>query len=365
MGFAEIIAALDSLLKRSMSSNEWKPEAEQMLYRGSIGSIAFGSGLGFLFGSYLYQQFGIMGGCTFIGTMGILHLVLAVIFVLRMIQTQPSKGNGDVVHPALNRKHSGLSPTVGRKVSFRVLQISGSLANLSSLNMSFEGAVQSGSGHSVHSGHDDQVHDAMRRHTEFEHANVFKVFTPFLLSTGAIMITTTFTVTALYWEDVWDAEPFLCGFLLFNGEIAGFLTLHILNSKLLRNKKLIQQPALIMLATVSGMVAVSPMAFGQLTGSKGSLWAFYLDAAGTVLVNISNSMLHSSGIELMVLSLPIDLFQTALTRGYVIKRIVNCAFGLLFAVSYGISTHLPYQIVAGYFVLYLMSLLVVFQRYSF
>ncbi len=59
-----------------------------MLYRGKFGCIAFGSGTGFLAGSYLYQQSGIVGGCCFIATAGVLHLVMTMHFVHRLLQCQ-------------------------------------------------------------------------------------------------------------------------------------------------------------------------------------------------------------------------------------------------------------------------------------
>jgi len=86
MGFAEIIAALDTLLKRSV--NWWEAEAQQMLYRDKFGCIALGSGAGFLTGSYLYQLFGIVGGCCFIATAGVLHLVLTVYYVRTLLECQ-------------------------------------------------------------------------------------------------------------------------------------------------------------------------------------------------------------------------------------------------------------------------------------
>merc|ERR1719474_1985851 len=243
MGFAEIIAGLDTILKRSI--HLWDEELQQRLYRGKLGSIAFGSGTGFLCGSFLYQEFGIFGGCSFIAIIGVVHLVLTVIYVRRFLDNQRTQNTQTAAVKQEGGDESNVSKT--RSVS------------------------------------------------------VYKFFTPFLLSTGAIMITTDFTVTPLYWEDVWGTHPVVCGLLLFIGEIAGFILLNILNSKPLRDCKITKQPALIVLAAFTGMLAVSTMAFSHLIQFGDDVWAFYADAVGTAVINVSNAMLHSSGIELMVL----------------------------------------------------------------
>ena len=281
-----------------------------MLYRGKMGSISLGSGIGFVVGSYLYQQTGILGGCLFVGGFGILHLILVIIYVDRLLATQSKVLDHIIVHQE-----------------------------------------------------------------EFEHCNnsqhvtVYKYFTPFLLSTGAVMITTQFSVSALYWEDVWNTKPVVIGLLLFIGEIAGFFVLIILKRKCVRNCTfyvknencgrwelrctLFQQPVLIVLSAFLGLMSVFPLSFGP--------WALYADAAGTVLLNITNTMLHSSGLELMVLLLPNEMFQTALTRGYVAKRFVNAGFGILFAFLYEVSPHLPFQMVFGWLCFYILSMCIVFS----
>merc|ERR1719361_78605 len=105
------------------------------------------------------------------------------------------------------------------------------------------------------------------------------------------------------------------------------------------------------------------MAFTHFNIWSSPFCSVYLDAVGMVLINIANSIIHSSGIELMVLLLPNHLFKNALTRGYVGKRFVNSGFGILFAFLYEISPHSPYQFVFGYFVFYVMSMVIVFHFY--
>merc|ERR1719433_2367125 len=179
-----------------------------------------------------------------------------------------------------------------------------------------------------------------------------------------MMITTTFTVAPLYWEDVWKTEPIVCGGLLCIGEFIAFLALILLQSEYLRNWKLAQQPAMIMTTAIIALIAMSPMAFSHLAAFGGSISIIYADAVGTVLINVANSLLHSSGIELMVLALPHHLFHVALSRGYVAKRFVNSGFGIIFAFLYEISVYLPYQFVFGFFVIYLSSMCIVFHFYE-
>merc|ERR1719295_1594770 len=269
MAFAEIIAGTDSLLKRSICW--WEQETQQMLYRAKLGCVAIGSGIGYLCGSYLYQETGISGGCMFIGIFGILHLVLTHFYARRLLETQ-TRESGEAT---------------------------------------------------------DVVTDDNQ---EASKVKLYKYFIPFLLSSGAIMVTTAFTVTPLYWEDVWKAKPVICGLLLCIGEIIGFFVLILSKFKYLRSRKLIQQPALIVVAAILGMMAMAPMAFAH---------SYYADAAATVLVEVANGLLHSSGVELMVIFLPTHLFQDALTRGYVWKRFVNSGFGMIFALLYGVYPHSP------------------------
>jgi len=333
MGFAEIIAGLDTLLKGSMHS--WTEEKQQMLYRGKMGCIAIGAGIGFLANSYLYQHSGILGGCLFMGGAGVLHLILTVFYLNRLLGTQPLAMTSSESKKSENCSSAKARDTGTQSVVAESVEETGGMAETMKAEV-----------------------DAK------QHVLVYKYFTPFLLSAGAVMITTDFTVTALYWEDVWNTKPVVCGSLFFIGEIGGFLVLSILKRKCVRNRKLSKQPALIVLAAILGLFAVSPLAFGgfiaNLMTGNGS-WMFYVDAVGTVLISIANSMLHTSGIELMVLLLPNELFQNALTRGYVLKRFVNSLFGISFAFLFGISPHSPYQLVFAFLCLYISSMIIVFS----
>ena len=275
-----------------------------MLYRSKVGCMAIGSGTGFLVGSYLYQETGIMGGCLFIGGFGLLHLVLTDFYIRRLLATQ-----------VMESKETSDEMTTDKS-------------------------------------------DA-----ETVSVRVYKFFTPFLLSTGAVMVTTSFTVTPLYWEDVWSTKPVVCGLLLCIGEIVGFFILILSKSECLRNRKLMKQPAFIVMASLLGMMAMAPLAFSHLNIFKYSLRSFHADAVATVFVEVANGMLHSSGIELMVLFLPTHLFQSALTRGYVWKRFVNSGFGILFAFLYGICPYAPYQFVFGFFIVYISLMCILFRIY--
>lgn len=196
----------------------------------------------------------------------------------------------------------------------------------------------------------------------------------FWLAGGAFLISNMIAVFPLLWVTTWDANVSEVGVILALGEGTALVLLLLAScqktvleevetnadaggpnenhvSSLLKRVRVLvktllrvfEQPNMVLLGTVLALVSTGILGFRVPMEEEdhGSMYATHVTAA--LMACVANSILHSSGCELMVLYVADDEFQSTLAKGYALKRVMNLGTsGMSMTLSGLVSIQAPF-----------------------
>ncbi|KAK3283652.1 hypothetical protein CYMTET_8661 [Cymbomonas tetramitiformis] len=281
-GLAETVTVIDNFLKFETSK---MPISKQgVVFRCTLASTGLGSATAFFAGSYTYEIAGLLGLCIFGIFFGSLHVLCLSIYVhynwcifeadqlLQCCNNGASRisEKGETETSVIQRDNERAQASPNDQEDSEKIQLPDSMAATVKNFVTYFDLLTLVFPRDDNSGINYLSTDVILPDNLHKQLKIMEFAAPWLLATGAFMITCHITIFPVFFVDIWETPPSTAGKILAFGELGGAALILItaaLNQLFQERKPLLfmvwEQPVLIMNATITSVVFCALLGFVQ------------------------------------------------------------------------------------------------------